>query len=310
MSEQLRPVKRALVSVYDKRGLDVLAPALIAAGVEVVSTGSTAQGARRCGRLGHPGERGDRLPRVPRRPGQDAAPGRARRAARRPVASRRTSSSWTSSAIAPFELVIVNLYPFARDRCFGRRTGRVRRADRHRRARDDPRRGQEHRERRRRRRPRRATPTSSRRWRRAASTLPSRLRLAARSVRPHRELRRGRGLLAGPRTSCRPTTRDSRDGSAAPGPARECCATARTRTSGQRSMPAWRGRASPRPTSSTARRCPTTTTSTRTRPGGRPTTLRAVRGDHQAREPVRHRDRRRPTTRWPRRTARPTPATR
>ena len=43
MSEQLRPVKRALVSVYDKRGLDVLAPALIKAGVEVVSTGSTAK---------------------------------------------------------------------------------------------------------------------------------------------------------------------------------------------------------------------------------------------------------------------------
>ena len=43
MSEQLRPVKRALVSVYDKRGLQVLAPALIKAGVEVVSTGSTAK---------------------------------------------------------------------------------------------------------------------------------------------------------------------------------------------------------------------------------------------------------------------------
>jgi phosphoribosylaminoimidazolecarboxamide formyltransferase/IMP cyclohydrolase len=43
MSEQLHPVKRALVSVYDKRGLDLLAPALIAAGVEVVSTGSTAK---------------------------------------------------------------------------------------------------------------------------------------------------------------------------------------------------------------------------------------------------------------------------
>ena len=43
MTEQLHPVRRALVSVYDKRGLDVLAPALIAAGVEVVSTGSTAK---------------------------------------------------------------------------------------------------------------------------------------------------------------------------------------------------------------------------------------------------------------------------
>ncbi|MBV9873038.1 MAG: hypothetical protein JO214_20685, partial [Frankiaceae bacterium] len=37
-----RPIKRALVSVYDKSGLDVLGKALAAAGVEVVSTGSTA----------------------------------------------------------------------------------------------------------------------------------------------------------------------------------------------------------------------------------------------------------------------------
>src|SRR5882757_4013716 len=43
MTEQLRPVRRALISVYDKTGLDALAPALIAAGVEVVSTGSTAK---------------------------------------------------------------------------------------------------------------------------------------------------------------------------------------------------------------------------------------------------------------------------
>src|ERR1700712_1555689 len=43
MNEHLRPVRRALVSVYDKTGLDLLAPALIAAGVEVVSTGSTAK---------------------------------------------------------------------------------------------------------------------------------------------------------------------------------------------------------------------------------------------------------------------------
>jgi phosphoribosylaminoimidazolecarboxamide formyltransferase / IMP cyclohydrolase len=37
-----RPVRRALVSVYDKTGLDELAQALHAAGVEIVSTGSTA----------------------------------------------------------------------------------------------------------------------------------------------------------------------------------------------------------------------------------------------------------------------------
>ena len=36
------PIRRALVSVFDKQGLDRLAAALAAAGVEVVSTGSTA----------------------------------------------------------------------------------------------------------------------------------------------------------------------------------------------------------------------------------------------------------------------------
>ena len=39
-----RPVRRALVSVYDKSGLEELALGLAAAGVEMVSTGSTAVG--------------------------------------------------------------------------------------------------------------------------------------------------------------------------------------------------------------------------------------------------------------------------
>ena len=38
-----RPIRRALVSVYDKSGLPELAAALHAAGVEIVSTGSTAK---------------------------------------------------------------------------------------------------------------------------------------------------------------------------------------------------------------------------------------------------------------------------
>src|SRR5690349_9394284 len=36
------PIRRALVSVYDKTGLEELAGALVEAGVELVSTGSTA----------------------------------------------------------------------------------------------------------------------------------------------------------------------------------------------------------------------------------------------------------------------------
>jgi len=42
IGEQRRPVRRALVSVYDKAGLAELATALEAAGVSIVSTGSTA----------------------------------------------------------------------------------------------------------------------------------------------------------------------------------------------------------------------------------------------------------------------------
>jgi len=38
-----RPIRRALVSVYDKTGLVELARGLTAAGVEIVSTGSTAK---------------------------------------------------------------------------------------------------------------------------------------------------------------------------------------------------------------------------------------------------------------------------
>ena len=41
-SEGTVRIRRALVSVYDKTGLDELATALHAAGVQIVSTGSTA----------------------------------------------------------------------------------------------------------------------------------------------------------------------------------------------------------------------------------------------------------------------------
>ena len=43
MSEDRKNIKRALISVYDKTGLDELARALGEAGVEIVSTGSTAK---------------------------------------------------------------------------------------------------------------------------------------------------------------------------------------------------------------------------------------------------------------------------
>ena len=43
MTHDQRPIRRALVSVYDKTGLEALARGLTAAGVEIVSTGSTAK---------------------------------------------------------------------------------------------------------------------------------------------------------------------------------------------------------------------------------------------------------------------------
>ena len=106
-----RPVRRALVSVYDKAGLEDLARGLAAAGVEIVSTGSTAAtiaaagvavtavgdvtGFPECldGRVKtlHPHVHGGLL------------------------ADLRKESHRTQLAdlgIAPFELVVVNLYPF------------------------------------------------------------------------------------------------------------------------------------------------------------------------------------------------------
>jgi len=49
-----RPIRRALVSVYDKTDLVELARALVEAGVEIVSTGSTASGSSiaRCAMTG------------------------------------------------------------------------------------------------------------------------------------------------------------------------------------------------------------------------------------------------------------------
>ena len=44
----VRPIKRALISVYDKTGLEDLARALGEAGVEIVSTGL--DGCSHCGR--------------------------------------------------------------------------------------------------------------------------------------------------------------------------------------------------------------------------------------------------------------------
>jgi phosphoribosylaminoimidazolecarboxamide formyltransferase/IMP cyclohydrolase len=111
MSEQLRPVKRALVSAYDKSGLDLLAPALIAAGVEVVSTGSTAKVLAALGVNVTPVSDVTGFP--------EAFDGRVKTLHPAVHAGLLADLSKPSHVAqlaelgyAPFELVVVNLYPF------------------------------------------------------------------------------------------------------------------------------------------------------------------------------------------------------
>jgi phosphoribosylaminoimidazolecarboxamide formyltransferase / IMP cyclohydrolase len=105
------PIKRALVSVYDKTGLAELAGALAAAGVQIVSTGSTAAAIAAAGAPVTPVEEVTGFPecldgRVKTlhpaiHAGLLADTGRAAHA-----------EQLASLGIAPFELLVSNLYPF------------------------------------------------------------------------------------------------------------------------------------------------------------------------------------------------------
>ena len=110
--EGRRPVRRALVSVYDKTGLAELATALHAAGVELVSTGSTAA---RIAAAGVPVTRVEELTGFP-----ECLDGRVKTLHPRVHAgiladTRRPEhlAQLAELGVAPFELVVVNLYPFA-----------------------------------------------------------------------------------------------------------------------------------------------------------------------------------------------------
>jgi phosphoribosylaminoimidazolecarboxamide formyltransferase/IMP cyclohydrolase len=105
------PVRRALISLSDKTDLDVLATALAAAGVEIVSTGSTAASIRALGidvtdvasLTGFPESLGGRVKTL--HPAVHAGL----------LADLRLEDHERQLAelgIAPFELVVVNLYPF------------------------------------------------------------------------------------------------------------------------------------------------------------------------------------------------------
>lgn len=105
-------IRRALISVYDKTGIEELAQALGAAGVEIVSTGSTAARIAAAGVEVTPVEKLTGFP--------ECLDGRVKTLHPRVhagiLADRRLESHRTQLeelSIAPFDLVIVNLYPFA-----------------------------------------------------------------------------------------------------------------------------------------------------------------------------------------------------
>ena len=110
MSE-VQPIKRALVSVYDKQGLQELGAALRAAGVEVVSTGSTAKALAEAGVPVVPVEEVTGFP--------ECLDGRVKTLHPKIhagiLADRRLSShreQLDELGVAPFDLVVSNLYPF------------------------------------------------------------------------------------------------------------------------------------------------------------------------------------------------------
>jgi len=106
-----RPIRRALVSVYDKTGLDELGAALSRAGVEVVSTGSTAARLRDAGVEVLPVEELTGFP--------ECLDGRVKTLHPKVhagiLADLRLESHEKQLAelgVEPFDLVVVNLYPF------------------------------------------------------------------------------------------------------------------------------------------------------------------------------------------------------
>ena len=111
MTDGKRPIRRALVSVYDKTGLEELGKALAAAGVDVVSTGSTAAKLRDAGVPVTPVEELTGFP--------ECLEGRVKTLHPKVHAGILADLRKDDHAkqleelgVAPFELVVVNLYPF------------------------------------------------------------------------------------------------------------------------------------------------------------------------------------------------------
>jgi phosphoribosylaminoimidazolecarboxamide formyltransferase / IMP cyclohydrolase len=108
----LRPIRRALISVYDKSGLEELVPALVGAGVQIVSTGSTAARIEELGARVTPVEQLTGFP--------ECLDGRVKTLhpkvhaglladLRRPEHARQLEEL----GVEPFDLLVSNLYPFS-----------------------------------------------------------------------------------------------------------------------------------------------------------------------------------------------------
>ena len=107
-----RPIRRALVSVFHKEGIEVLAKAFIEAGTEVVSTGSTAH---RLAELGVPVTEVSEVTGFP-----ESLDGRVKTLdphIHAGILADMTNPGHAAQleqlGIKPFDLVVVNLYPFA-----------------------------------------------------------------------------------------------------------------------------------------------------------------------------------------------------
>ncbi len=139
--DRRRPIRRALISVYDKSGLEDLARALADAGVELVSTGSTAPGDRGPGvpvtkvedLTGFPECLDGRVKTLHPR----STPGSSPTAGCDPTSS---SSLISASSRSTWWCPTSTRSP---PPCVRRDSGRVRRADRHRRSVDGASRGEE-----------------------------------------------------------------------------------------------------------------------------------------------------------------------
>jgi phosphoribosylaminoimidazolecarboxamide formyltransferase/IMP cyclohydrolase len=106
-----RPVRRALISVYDKTGLAELAQGLHAAGVTIVSTGSTAA---TIAAAGVPVTKVEELTGFPEclAAGVQPLPPRGHAGSLADLRLEAHAAQLSELGVEPFELVVVNLYPF------------------------------------------------------------------------------------------------------------------------------------------------------------------------------------------------------